>query len=99
MRVIRVPRMVSQWIKNGWEKLDLIPITYQMGKRQGVFATVLLAMQEHTVTRTYLVVDVMIISVVGASELEGVPRKPVAAVVVDGLERGYAEKEHGLAGA
>ena len=31
LRVIRVPRMVSQWMKNGWEKLDLIPITYERG--------------------------------------------------------------------
>ena len=27
--VIRVPRMTSQWMKKGCEKLDLIPITYE----------------------------------------------------------------------
>ena len=41
----------------------------------------------------------MVVGVVGARELERVPRQPVAAVIVNGLERGDAEEEHGLAGA
>ena len=37
-------------------------------------------------------VNVMIRSVVGADELEGVPREVVAAVIVDGLDAREAEK-------
>ena len=50
-------------------------------------------------TRTYLVVNVVIICIVAAHELEGIPREPVSAMVVHGLECRHQEEKHGLAGA
>ena len=52
----------------------------------------------HMATWTYLVVDVVVVGIVGARELEGVPRQPVAAMIINSLEGGDAEEEHGLAG-
>ena len=69
-------------MKNGWEKLDLIPITCQVRRR------VIKGAPEYIVEGdwTYLVVNVVVVCVVRAEHLQRVPWQPVTAVVVDGLE-------------
>ena len=70
-------------MKNGWEKLDLIPITCQV-RRRVMFKGVSEYIAEGD--RTYLVVNVVVVCVVRAEHLQRVPWQPVTAVVVDGLE-------------
>ena len=45
---------------------------------------------------THLVVNVMVIRIVSRDQLQGVERKCVAAVIIDGLAGGEREEEDGL---
>lgn len=46
-----------------------------------------------------LMVDIVVSGVVPSQLLEGVPRESVAAVVIDRLDSGEGEVQHGLSGA
>ena len=86
--VMRVPKRVSQCTKKGWAKLDLMPM---ICKQVGFADRIELWGEAH------LVMDIMVVGVVPRHELQWIPWEGVAAVVVDGLEGGDGEEDHGLA--
>jgi len=88
--VILVPSIVSQCTKNGCEKFDLIPIAYNT----------------HTFNQhrnpdtarqnTYLMMNIMIISIIPKKYLQRIPRQTIPAVIIHRLTHRHEKQDHRL---
>lgn len=76
-------------MKNGWAKLDLIPICCKKNQTTAGKSD----------KGTDLMVDIMIICVILRKHLQRVEGETISAMVVDGLESRDAEQERSLSSA